>query len=112
MGILRSPLGVDSKPPSVLMISPARLISPLSEVALSWSFSEESLEKSTALGSLYASVAEQAGVLFLDASQIQAQLPVKYQSVGDGIHLSVHMHAALGEAVARIARQCFHDVSE
>src|SRR4030095_15934985 len=58
-------------------------------------------EKSKMLGQIYRRVAQEAGVAFLDTSEVIVSSDV------DGIHFEADDHRKLGEAVARQVRRLF-----
>ena len=94
---LGSGCGPDGGPPRVLLIAPPGPgeVTERSEV---WGFGEAKA-KGERMPGLYRTVAEMAGVAFLDASALVAVDPA------DGVHLAPEGHAALGRAVAAAVRE-------
>lgn len=83
--------------PRVLLVAPPPIagLTDLSEV---WGFGE-ARAKSERFSALYRTVAERAGVSFLDAGQAAEVDPA------DGVHLTRAGHAALGRAIAGAVRE-------
>jgi lysophospholipase L1-like esterase len=94
---LGSGTGPGGGAPRILLVSPPRIggLTALSEV---WGFGEAGA-KSERLGALYRTVADHAGISFLDTGPSVEVDPV------DGVHLTPAGHAALGRVVSEAVRQ-------
>lgn len=89
--ILKSDCGVDGHPPAILLAAPP-LINPRDDAGAE--MFRGGREKSAALATRYAAVAEKWGCEFLDVTMVIAVDPA------DGIHYSAQSHDLLGNAMA------------
>lgn len=91
--------GPGGKPPEILVMAPARLGKGIADAWPGQEFGANCLEKDARLAGLYANLAKENGLHFLNAAEVAEVSP------DDCVHLSAEAHQRLGARVAEEARR-------